>query len=246
MFIVVSLKSRITTEQSTEGVTYIYTWTPVIIILFILVYHHWKATLYTDPHKLRTTNSTNQYIQKQDTHALQYKLRDTATPLHQATTPSRNQSVPSLHHKPHPLPTIFVITPTYTREVQKAELTKQCQTFMLVDNLHWIVIEDSDKQTKLVSNLLKHCPVNSTLLNRKTQKKSVPHPPNDKPSNRGASQRNIGLEWLRKVYNPGQIRGVVYFADDDNTYDIQIFNEVNIVYTHTYIKKIEVELFIDY
>jgi hypothetical protein len=31
-----------------------------------------------------------------------------------------------------------------------------------------------------------------------------------------------GLSWLRK--NAGH--GVVYFADDDNTYDIRLFDEV--------------------
>ena len=124
------------------------------------------------------------------------------------------------------LPTIFCITPTYARHTQKAELTKQCQTFMHVKNLHWIVIEDSDTQTELVTKLLHHCPVKSTLLNRKTSTKLKPQDTNVKHKNRGAQQRNIGLEWLRNTYRPGDIEGVVYFADDDNTYDIRLFDEV--------------------
>ncbi len=125
------------------------------------------------------------------------------------------------------LPTIFVITPTYTRHMQKVELTRQCQTFTLVKNLHWIVIEDSDTRTALVDKLLDYCPVKSTLLNRKTSKKYSHLNPNAKVINRGAQQRNIGLEWLREQYRPGEMEGVVYFADDDNTYDIRIFEEVN-------------------
>ena len=111
--------------------------------------------------------------------------------------------------------------------MQKVELTRQCQTFTLVKNLHWIVIEDSDTATALVDKLLDYCPVKSTLLNRKTSKKYNRLNPNAKVINRGAQQRNIGLEWLRKYYRPREVEGVVYFADDDNTYDIRIFEEVD-------------------
>ena len=124
-------------------------------------------------------------------------------------------------------PTIFVITPTYTRAVQKAELTRQCQTFSLVNDIHWIVIEDSDTKTELVDKLLNRCSVNSTLLNRKTSSKLKKKVIGNKPKNRGAMQRNIGLEWLRDQYKPGEIEGVVYFADDDNTYDTRLFDEVS-------------------
>ena len=41
---------------------------------------------------------------------------------------------------------------------------------------------------------------------------------------RGVAGRNAGISWV--VNNTSQ--GVVYFADDDNSYDIRLFNEVNI------------------
>jgi hypothetical protein len=42
---------------------------------------------------------------------------------------------------------------------------------------------------------------------------------------RGVSNRNKGLQWIRENYvDP---RGVVYFADDDNTYDLRLFDEVS-------------------
>uniref|UniRef100_A0A8C6VKY3 Galactosylgalactosylxylosylprotein 3-beta-glucuronosyltransferase n=1 Tax=Naja naja TaxID=35670 RepID=A0A8C6VKY3_NAJNA len=47
------------------------------------------------------------------------------------------------------LPAIFVITPTYTRPVQKAELTRLANTFLHVQNLHWVVVEDSPRRTNL-------------------------------------------------------------------------------------------------
>lgn len=42
---------------------------------------------------------------------------------------------------------------------------------------------------------------------------------------RGVSNRNRALEWLRA----NATEGVLYFADDDNTYDVEIFDEVRIV-----------------
>ena len=48
--------------------------------------------------------------------------------------------------------------------------------------------------------------------------------------NRGVEQRNEALLWLREAAEDhlleGGARGVVYFGDDDNTYDISIFEEV--------------------
>lgn len=39
---------------------------------------------------------------------------------------------------------------------------------------------------------------------------------------RGVSNRNRGLAWIRK----NAVDGVLYFADDDNTYDLEIFNQM--------------------
>ena len=48
------------------------------------------------------------------------------------------------------MPIIFVITPTYARPVQKAELTRLCNTFLIVPNLHWILVEDA-KGNKIIA-----------------------------------------------------------------------------------------------
>uniref|UniRef100_A0A672HAB7 Galactosylgalactosylxylosylprotein 3-beta-glucuronosyltransferase n=1 Tax=Salarias fasciatus TaxID=181472 RepID=A0A672HAB7_SALFA len=48
------------------------------------------------------------------------------------------------------LPTIYAITPTYKRLVQKADLTRMSNTLLHVANLHWIVVEDSENKTSLM------------------------------------------------------------------------------------------------
>lgn len=45
---------------------------------------------------------------------------------------------------------------------------------------------------------------------------------------RGVSNRNRGLDWIRKHASDG----VFYFADDDNTYDLELFDQMR------YIKKV--------
>ncbi|XP_030845357.1 galactosylgalactosylxylosylprotein 3-beta-glucuronosyltransferase 1-like [Strongylocentrotus purpuratus] len=114
------------------------------------------------------------------------------------------------------IPTIYAITPTYTRPVQKAELTRVSQTFLHVSNFHWIVVEDTEKKTQLVSRLLTNSGLTYTHLNVKKQ---------DKTTHRGIPQRNIGIDWILENVTRDQ-EGVVYFADDDNTYNLRLFEEM--------------------
>lgn len=94
----------------------------------------------------------------------------------------------------------------------------------------WIVIEDSASRTKLVSDLLRRCMVKSIHLNAATSakyKSSLPWPLYKVWGTvRGVEQRNAGLRWLKEHYRPWNSSGVVYFADDDNKFDLRIFSEV--------------------
>lgn len=126
------------------------------------------------------------------------------------------------------LPVIFAITPTYRRFLQKAELTRTAQTLKHVKNLHWIVVEDSHERTNLVKRFLSHSGLNYTHLNTRTpvEMRRARNKPRWTKS-RGVEQRNTGIDWLRENINPNLTKGVVYFADDDNTYDIRLFEEVS-------------------
>ena len=48
---------------------------------------------------------------------------------------------------------------------------------------------------------------------------------------RGVEQRNAGLRWLKEHVEPQNSSGVVYFADDDNKYDLRVFSEVIIIFS---------------
>lgn len=109
------------------------------------------------------------------------------------------------------LPVIFVITPTYARLNQKADLTRLSYTLLLVPRLHWILVEDSSEPTVLVTNFLSRLrqevipdfcsDMTITRLNVPTPeeyKLKARDPSWLKP--RGVLQRNLGLQWLRKNY----------------------------------------------
>ena len=129
------------------------------------------------------------------------------------------------------LSTIYVITPTYERWVQKAELIRLSHTLLLTKNIHWILVEDSKYKTQLVTKFIKQLEsyghLNVTQLNIVTppEFKTRPTDPNWlKP--RGVLQRNAGIDWLRNNVQLIDKKGVVYFADDDNTYSLKVFDEM--------------------
>ncbi len=88
----------------------------------------------------------------------------------------------------------------------------------------WIVAEDSKEPTYQVLELLDRLrPIlpnvylPSPMPDVYRQTKDEFHLP------KGVANRNKGLEWVMKY---GVDEAVVYFADDDNTYDLRLFHEV--------------------
>ena len=98
---------------------------------------------------------------------------------------------------------------------------------MHVPNLVWIVVEDSDRKTELVTYLLTKC--ESVVIVHMNVKALAPPLPKGKKGTpaRGVAQRNAGLSWIRKHCSECVCRGAVYFMDDDNKYDLQLFEEVS-------------------
>ncbi|XP_042856091.1 galactosylgalactosylxylosylprotein 3-beta-glucuronosyltransferase P-like [Penaeus japonicus] len=130
----------------------------------------------------------------------------------------------------HKLPTIYVITATYKRPEQMAELTRLGQTLLNVAEIHWFIGDDSKVTNERVLDLLEFLGIPYTYLltpmpekykvavdkaKGVTRKKTSLLP-------RGVANRMAGLAWVKEHASSG----VVYFADDDNTYDIRLFEEM--------------------
>ncbi|KZC14820.1 Galactosylgalactosylxylosylprotein 3-beta-glucuronosyltransferase P [Dufourea novaeangliae] len=137
----------------------------------------------------------------------------------QSPTTSRSIELDQQGSTKETLEPLYIITPTYRRPEQIPELTRMSHTLMLVKNIHWLVIEDANVATKQVTRLLertglKFDHLTAPMPEKYKQKKGA------KP--RGVSNRNRGLQWIRA----NATDGIFYFADDDNTYDITLFDEI--------------------
>lgn len=105
-------------------------------------------------------------------------------------------------------------------------------TLMHVKNIHWILVEDIDEIDLDVQALLQRSRIPFTYLAEKTNPaypSSFPqHPSNsDSFSEKGWHQRNVALNYIREHVNTLMGRrgnGVLYFGDDDNTYDPRLFD----------------------
>ncbi|KAK9411355.1 galactosylgalactosylxylosylprotein 3-beta-glucuronosyltransferase 2 [Crotalus adamanteus] len=141
--------------------------------------------------------------------------------------PRRREAEQPPQQQQQQLPLIYAITPTYSRPVQKAELTRLANTFRQVAHLHWILVEDSAIGTELVSRFAAGlgrrggppCTHLHVLTPRRYKRPGQP---------RATEQRNAGLAWIRQRHQhlPAPQPGVLFFADDDNTYSLELFEEV--------------------
>lgn len=115
-------------------------------------------------------------------------------------------------------PIIYFVTPTYPRREQVAELTRLAQTLMHVPSLYWIVADDNPICNPMVMQLLPRFGIPFTHL-------ASPMPEVYRKASvvpRGVANRRAALSWIR-----GNIKtGVMYFGDDDNTFDLRLFEEI--------------------
>uniref|UniRef100_A0AC35UG47 Galactosylgalactosylxylosylprotein 3-beta-glucuronosyltransferase n=1 Tax=Rhabditophanes sp. KR3021 TaxID=114890 RepID=A0AC35UG47_9BILA len=115
---------------------------------------------------------------------------------------------------------VFVITPTYKRLTRYPDLIRFANSLKLLPFIHWIVIEDGDKKSLGVSRILKRSGIKCTYFAAKTPKFVFPK--------RGWWQRDMAIE--RLIVNKSKFiskhqRGIVYFGDDDNSYDPKLFTD---------------------
>ncbi|KHJ90636.1 glycosyltransferase family 43 [Oesophagostomum dentatum] len=116
-------------------------------------------------------------------------------------------------------PLIIVITPTYKRPTRLADMTRFANTLRLVPDVHWIVVEDGNTTVPFVENVLRRSSHSYTYYAATTP---VGYP------RRGWYQRTSALTFLRNnadLVMGTHKEGVVYFGDDDNSYDTRLFTD---------------------
>ncbi|VDK58537.1 unnamed protein product [Anisakis simplex] len=89
------------------------------------------------------------------------------------------------------------------------------QTLMHIDNLIWIVIEDSATESSHIRRLLKRSRLPFCYM-AVERDRSLPV--------RGWTAREFALRLLKERFRNFGDRAVVYFADDDNSYDVRLFD----------------------
>jgi beta-1,3-glucuronyltransferase len=133
------------------------------------------------------------------------------------------------------------------RREQIAELTRLGQTLMHVQNLFWIVADDSEACNSRLDKLLDNFGKNESTLMFNAAViytpsslhislalstgipyvlLSSPMPSiyrSQKTIPRGVSNRRAALAWIK---NNNIKEGVLYFGDDDNTFDLRLFAEI--------------------
>ncbi|XP_016962181.1 galactosylgalactosylxylosylprotein 3-beta-glucuronosyltransferase S isoform X1 [Drosophila biarmipes] len=117
------------------------------------------------------------------------------------------------------LPIIYFVTPTYPRREQIPELTRLAHTLLHVPRLHWLVADDQEKCNAFMGTLLNRFGMPYTHMVSPMPSKFR----NEKPAPRGVANRRAALQWL-KQHN--FTNGILYFGDDDNTYDLRLFSEI--------------------
>lgn len=120
---------------------------------------------------------------------------------------------------------IVIVTPTYARSTQRVDLLRMGYSLLNTPNLHWIIVEDSQGVTSSatdVINRIRSLDTFHVLTIHHIFRWTPKDPVTDKPSvrHRGVEQRNAGIEYaLEKCPQDS----VLYFGDDDNTYDRTLF-----------------------
>lgn len=109
---------------------------------------------------------------------------------------------------------LIVVTPTYNRGLQAFYLNRLGQTLRLVPPpLLWIVVEMNSASAETAEILRKSGVMHRHLVCKKNSTDL---------KDRGVHQRNAALEHIELH----RLDGIVYFADDDNVYSLELFEQM--------------------
>ncbi|KAJ6809603.1 putative beta-1,4-xylosyltransferase IRX9H [Iris pallida] len=117
--------------------------------------------------------------------------------------------------RPRPDKLLIIVTPTYSRALQAYYLLRLGHTLRLVPQpLLWIVVETGRSVSTETAGLLRRTGVMYRHLLCQNNSTDV--------KDRGVHQRNAALQHIERH----RLDGIVYFADDDNVYSLQLFHHL--------------------
>jgi galactosylgalactosylxylosylprotein 3-beta-glucuronosyltransferase 1 len=128
-------------------------------------------------------------------------------------------------------PTLIVVTPTRARPLQAYHLHRLAHTLRLVPQpLLWLVVERGAAATRETAALLRGCGVMYRHLvasprrdDDDARRRRRPGRPAPEPRGGGGlRQRNAALDHIEQH----RIHGIVYFADEDNVYSLDLFQQL--------------------
>lgn len=123
-------------------------------------------------------------------------------------------TIESYRYDFEPRKQLIVITPTYNRAMQAYFLNRLAQVLRLVQPpLLWMVVEENAASYETAELLRKTGVMYRHLVSQKNSS-SV--------KDRGVHQRNLALEHIERH----RLDGIVYFADDDNIYTMDLFDSL--------------------
>lgn len=124
--------------------------------------------------------------------------------------------------RPPPTTTLIVVTPTRARPLQAYYLHRLAHTLRLVPQpLLWLVV-DRGAATRETAALLRGCGLMYRHLPSHRDAPGARRTRPEHPAARGLRQRNAALDHIEHH----RIHGLVYFADEDNVYSLDLFDQL--------------------
>ena len=114
---------------------------------------------------------------------------------------------------------IYFVTPTYYNPAQWVNIIRLSQTLMNDHYLYWIIVEDSNHCSLRIRKQLNQTRLPYAHLNIYTE-------PKRKKVSKGTDQRNRALQHIIETLGENLPKGILYFGDDDNAYDLRLFHEM--------------------
>ncbi|KAG6608112.1 putative beta-1,4-xylosyltransferase IRX9H, partial [Cucurbita argyrosperma subsp. sororia] len=148
---------------------------------------------------------------EKDTHGLVWREDSVVDSVNLSVKPSPevNLSLTSV-----PKRQVIVVTPTYNRPLQAYFLNRLGQALKLVNPpLLWIVVEMNSASMETAEILRKTGVMYRHLVCSKNM---------TDVKDRGVHQRNVALQHIEHH----KLDGIVYFADDDNIYSLELFDSL--------------------